>query len=51
MKLSSANAHRAVRSIRVVERVFGLKGRGEIEDNIRKALGQGRMDQGGTDGF
>ena len=30
---------------KVVDKVFGLKGRGEIEDNIKKALGQGRVAQ------
>jgi len=27
---------------KVVDKVFGLKGRTEIEDNVKKALGQGR---------
>ncbi len=30
------------RDAKVVDKVFGLKGRAEIEDNVKKALGQGR---------
>jgi thiol-disulfide isomerase/thioredoxin len=30
---------------KVVDRMFGLKGRGEIEDNIKKILGQGTVAQ------
>jgi peroxiredoxin len=30
---------------KVVDKVFGLKGRGEIEDDIKKALGQGQAVQ------
>ncbi len=30
------------RDAKVVDKVFGLKGRAEIEGNVKKALGQGR---------
>ena len=30
---------------KIVDKVFGLKGRGEIEDNIKKSLGQGKVAQ------
>ena len=30
---------------KIVDKIFGLKGRGEIEDNIKKSLGQGHVAQ------
>jgi thiol-disulfide isomerase/thioredoxin len=36
---------------KIVDKVFGIKGRGEIEDDIKKALAQGQAVQGQKIGF
>ena len=40
---TKGHARRVRREGKIVDKVFGLKGRGEIEDSIRKALGPARV--------